>query len=94
METTGTVENVLMMACMEHIRIKECRTINKEEAGVVGVVVLETLVSSKEEEATSMEVDDILVEALVRETSVKTEVEEASMEEGVGTGAVEVDSKL
>jgi methionine aminopeptidase len=73
---------------MEHIRIKECRTINKEEAGVVGAVVLETLVSIKEEEATSMSVDDILVEALVRETLVKTEVEE----EGV-TGAVEVDSK-
>ena len=58
---------------------------------MVGAVVLETLVSIKEEEVTSMEVDDILVEALVHETLVKTEVEEAAMEEGV-TGAVEVDS--
>lgn len=68
--------------------IQECRTINKEEAGVVGAVVPETLVSSKEEEATSMEADDILVEALVRETLANKE-EEALMV----TGVVEVDSK-
>lgn len=62
---------------MDHIRIKECRTINKEEAGVVGAV------SSKS--------TGILVEALVRTLANKEE--EASMEGVGVTGVVEVDSK-
>jgi hypothetical protein len=52
---------------------------------VVGAAVLETLVGNKGEEETSTEADDILVEALVRNTLANKE-EEASMEEGENWG--------